>query len=145
MTAPPVYLDECVDCELAPRLVQRGFVVTTAAAQGMVGASDEEQLAYATQHDWVILTHNRRHFQREHHEYVRQHRPHSGIIILPQRCTFDRLELRAAMMLDWITTESAEYQSRLFLWNDLQLQLTHGLQLAGYTASEVKQVLGQSP
>jgi len=64
---------------------------------------------------------------------------------LPQRCTFDRLELRAAMMLDWITTESAEYQSRLFLWNDLQLQLTHGLQLAGYTASEVKQVLGQSP
>ncbi len=49
------------------------------------------------------------------------------------------------MMLDWITTESAEYQSRLFLWNDLQLQLTHGLQLAGYTASEVKQVLGQSP
>src|SRR4051812_783567 len=79
------------------------------------------------------------------HEYVRQNRPHGGIIILPQRGTFERLELRAAMMLDWIASESASYQSRLFLWNDLQLQLTHGLQLAGYTASQIKEVLGQSP
>lgn len=145
MTAPSVYLDECVDCELAPRLAQRGFVVTTAVAQGMVGASDPEQLAFATQHDWVILTHNRRHFQREHNEYVRQQRQHTGIMILPQRGTFERLELRAAMMLDWISGESAPFQSRLILWNDLQLRLTRGLQLPGYTASEIKQALGQNP
>jgi hypothetical protein len=144
MTAPPVYLDECVDSELAPRLVQRGFVVTTAVAQGMVGASDPEQLVYATQHDWVILTHNRRHFQREHNESLRQQRPHSGIIVLPQRGPFERLVLRAAMMLDWISSEAVPYQSRLFLWNDLQLRLTHGLQLPGYMASEIKQALGQS-
>ena len=59
MTAPRVYLDECVDCELVPRLGQRGFVVTTAVAEGMVGATDPEQLAYATQLGWAILTHNR--------------------------------------------------------------------------------------
>src|SRR3954462_12169382 len=116
MTAPRVYLDECVDCELAPRLGQCGFVVTTAVAEGIVGATDPEQLAYATQLGWAILTHNRRHFPHEHHEYVRQNRPHGGIIILPQRGTFERLELRAAMMLDWIASESASYQSRLFAY-----------------------------
>jgi hypothetical protein len=144
MTAPAVYLDECVDCELAPRLVQRGFVVTTALTQGMVGASDARQLAYATQQDWVILTHNRRHFQREHQEYARLRRPHSGIIILPQRSTLARLELRAAMMLDWLEAHQPEYRSRLFLWNELQLQFTQGLQLAGYTADDLREVLGHS-
>jgi hypothetical protein len=111
----------------------------------MVGATDAERLACATQRDRVIVTHNRRHFQREHNESLRQHQPRGGIIILPQRGTFERLELRAAMTLDRITIESVPCQSRLFLWNDLQLRLAHGLQLAGYTAGEIKQALGQSP
>jgi hypothetical protein len=145
MPAPPVYLDECVDAELAVRLEQRGFAATTAEAQGTVGATDAQQLAFAVQHGWIILTHNRRHFQREHHNYLRLGRSHSGILVLPQRGSLERLEIRAAMMLDWLRAHQIQYQSALYIWNDLQVQLTQGLQLPGYTAQELRRALGQEP
>ncbi len=145
ISAPHVYLDECVDCDLAVRLARRGFVATTTQAQGMVGATDEQQLAFATQNGWAILTRNRRHFQRQHQTYLQQRRPHAGILILPQRGTLDRLELRAVMMLDWIATYSLQHHSALLMWSSLQFLPTRGLQLAGYTSEEIQQALGQLP
>jgi hypothetical protein len=134
-----------VDCELAVRLVRRGFTATTAQAQGMIGATDSQHLAFANQHQWAILTHNRRHFQREHQTYLRLGLPHSGILILPQRGGLDRLELRAVMMLDWISTYALEIRSSLFTWTDLQLRLTQGLRLPRDSPADVREALGQRP
>lgn len=84
MPRPSVYLDECVDHALVAVLRARGFMVTSAQTEGTVGVSDEEQLAYAAQHDLVILSHNRRHFWRWHARCATAGRPHAGIVILPQ-------------------------------------------------------------
>jgi hypothetical protein len=66
MPSPAVYLDECVDVALAEALHRRGFVAVTTVAAGMVGATDESQLLYATVQGLMLVTHNRRHFRRLH-------------------------------------------------------------------------------
>ena len=145
MPAPPVYLGECVDVALADALQQRGFAVTLARDHGPTGASDEQQIAYATQRDWAILSHNARHFQRWHRTFIEQRRPHGGIILLPETGPLSRLAVRAAMMLDWIGLQG-DHRSRLFKWGQLQLLLTGGYRLPGsaYTEGEVRHALGGS-
>jgi hypothetical protein len=54
------------------------------------------------------------------------------------------LEIRAAMLLDWIALE-ADSRLRLFRWNELQRWLIQGHRLAGYSEAEVRLALGQSP
>ena len=66
MPAPPGYLDECLDLALAPGLRGRGYAVTAAREAGQLGLEDDAQLAYATAHDLVIVSHNARHFLRWH-------------------------------------------------------------------------------
>lgn len=50
MAPPPVYLDECVDYNLADALRKRGFSVTTVFDEHTEGLDDERQLAYAASH-----------------------------------------------------------------------------------------------
>ncbi len=45
-----VYLDECVNHAVIPSLRQRGWSVTTAQAEGMGTASDDEQILNETPH-----------------------------------------------------------------------------------------------
>ncbi|MBI2322114.1 MAG: DUF5615 family PIN-like protein [Chloroflexi bacterium] len=120
----------------------RGFTVTSAPAEGTVGVSDEDQLAYAAQHDVVILSHNRRHFLRWHARWATAGRPHAGIVILPQTSVLPQLTVRAAMMLDWIAGQG-EWRSRLFLWGDLQRRFTQDFRLGGYSEAEIRLALGQ--
>jgi hypothetical protein len=138
---PAVYLDECVDHHLVVRLRQRGFTATSALAQQMIGASDEEQLNYAAQRNWAILTHNKRHFQRWHRRFQELGRTHSGILVLPPSPLL-RLELRTAMLLDWIDTRPVE-PSPVWLWHDLQVWLNQGNNLPGYRDSEIRFAIGR--
>jgi hypothetical protein len=130
-----VYLDECVDVQLAEALRQRGFIAATTLAAERLRASDEEQLIYASDHDLMMLTHNRRHFRRLHYLFQRQNRAHAGSILLP-RMPLPLLTLRAAMMLDWIATLD-DHHSRLFAWGALQDLLERGFRLHGYSEDEV--------
>ncbi|MBI3968965.1 MAG: DUF5615 family PIN-like protein [Chloroflexi bacterium] len=125
------------------RLEARGFQVRTTRAAGMLGAEDGEQLAYATRYDLLILSHNKRHFQNWHRTYQAQGREHGGIVLLP-RTILEVLELRAAMMFDWVGTLPL-YRSQCLLWNDLQQKLILGLRLEGYSEAEIATVLGRSP
>ncbi|MGH2354561.1 MAG: DUF5615 family PIN-like protein [Chloroflexota bacterium] len=118
---PPGYLDECVDYALAPSLRRRGFTLHAAVELGTEHLSDDEQLRFAAGQGWIILTHNRAHFRRWHARFLATGEVHSGIIGLPQRQHFSRLELRAAMMLRWIADQ--DHRSRSFNWNDLQQEL----------------------
>jgi hypothetical protein len=144
MPAPTVYLDECVDQDLAASLRARGFGATTTRDEGMSGAGDEQQLQFATQRGWTLISHNKRHFQRWHRVFQQQGRTHSGIILLP-KSPLPRLELRAAMTLDWIDQQAHPIGSSLLLWNDVQQWLNQGRMLRGYSRQEIQEATGQAP
>ena len=50
------HLDESVSNSIAKGLRMRGIDVTTSPEEGLIGASDEEQLAYALSQGRVVLT-----------------------------------------------------------------------------------------
>jgi predicted nuclease of predicted toxin-antitoxin system len=138
-----IYLDEYVNHAVVPYLRQRGWDITTAQAEGMGTASDEEQLNYATSRGWVLLSTNERDFGTLHLEFRKTKRQHSGIIIIPQRNS-PRFFVRAAMMLDWIKDESLETGNRLFRWNDLQQRLIGKYMPEGYSEAEIALALGRT-
>lgn len=141
MPAASIYLDECVDHGLVPLLQRRGVRVTTAQAAGALGLDDEAQLELATRLGLAILSHNHRHFQRLHAAFESAGKPHAGIVSIPDS-GLARLEVRAAMMLDWLDG-LPDMRSRLCRWNDLQAELTGGLVLSGYSDAEVAIALGR--
>lgn len=139
-----VYLDECVNRAVIPSLHQRGWRVTTAQAEGMGTASDDNQLRYATRNNWLLLTTNERHFVQWHVAFQERRWPHSGIVAIPQRNS-SRFFIRCAMMLDWINAEFPDPRNTLFRWTDLQQRLNSGYFLDGYTAEEISLALGRVP
>jgi len=52
----PVYCDESIWIPVADGLRRRGWTVYTAREQGTLGDPDEEQLRYANENDWLLLT-----------------------------------------------------------------------------------------
>lgn len=142
MPGSPVYLDECVPHMLAEALHERGFFVASAAEVGNAGLNDSQQLSYAADRGWVLVTHNRNDFQRLNIAFRRDGIPHSGIIVLPDSPPFERLVIRAAMMLSWIQTLPSP-DSQLFKWGHLQERLVQGYRLPGYSESDVRNVLGR--
>ena len=129
-----LYLDECVDHRLARFLIERGHEVLTAQAAGMLGAADDEQLRFAARRDLLILSHNQRHFRAWHARFLREDAAHSGVLLVPFS-PLPLLELRTALLLDWIATIDA-HRSRLFRWTDLQQVLAGGYRLPGYTEEQ---------
>jgi len=142
MPAPPAYLDECIDRPFCEDLRTRGFDLLTASDAGQLAATDATRLAYATRLGRVLITYNRAHFVRHHHEFRLRGLEHSGIIVLPQTPPLSRRVLRAAMMLDWLGDR--EYRSQLLTWGAFQQELIRGLRppLDQYTEADVRQALG---
>jgi len=52
----PAYCDESVWVPVADGLRQREWEVHTASEEGTLGRTDREQLAIATDNDWLLLT-----------------------------------------------------------------------------------------
>jgi hypothetical protein len=140
---PPAYLDECVRQRLVIPLRARGITITSAREARTSGDDDAAQLAYATQHDLLLITHDTRGFRRLHASYLRQGRPHGGIALVPYGPA-PLVEIRVAMLLDWIAT-FPDRRSRLFRWHDLQQWLIQGNRLPGYSEADVQLALGRSP
>lgn len=143
MTAPPVYLDECVDHRLATALSERGFTVATARDAALLQMSDEQQLVFATSRDSLIITHNQRDFYQLHRAFQTQNRSLAGIILMSESAPLKRLTLRVAMLLDWIAT-MPEYRGQIFRWGAFQTLLDNGLLLPPYTGSDLDFVRGRS-
>ena len=143
MSIVGVYLDECVNHAVILSLRQRGWSVTTAQAEGMGTASDDEQLRHATRNGWLLLTTNERHFVQWHTVFQERGWPHSGIIAIPQRNS-PRFFIRCAMMLDWIAVEFPASRDQLFRWADLQQQIIGGYILTEYTEAEIAIALGRA-
>jgi predicted nuclease of predicted toxin-antitoxin system len=51
-----LYFDEHMSRRVADALLQQGFQVVMAVDVGMGGKEDEEHLAYATQHELIMVT-----------------------------------------------------------------------------------------
>jgi hypothetical protein len=71
-----LYADENFTYPVVEKLRQLGHDVLTAQEDGNVSTPDPDILARAHQLGRVVLTHNRRHFERLH----RQGMDHSGIV-----------------------------------------------------------------
>ncbi len=74
------HLDENVSHAIAEGLRRRGIDVRTTPEEGLIGASDEEQLAFALAQNRVIFTHD--------DDFLRLHQAgvaHAGIIYCRQR------------------------------------------------------------
>lgn len=66
-------------------LRSRGVTAITAVEAGLSGGPDEEQLAYATERECVLYSHNASDFNRLHTEWIRAGRDHAGMILAPQQ------------------------------------------------------------
>lgn len=73
------HLDENMNPVLAVGLRQRGVDVTTSAEMGLLSATDEEQLAFASRQSRVLVTHDRDFLRLAAHEAT-----HAGIAYCDQ-------------------------------------------------------------
>ena len=80
-----VYLDEDVNVLIAELLRSKNFKSLAVSEAGRRGKSDAEQLDYATQSGYAILTHNRIDFEEPARDYFGSDKTHRGIIIAVRR------------------------------------------------------------
>jgi hypothetical protein len=90
----------------------RGLDVLTTIDAQRRGATDRDQLAFATQQGRTIYTFNVRDFARLHREYLLQGIDHGGIIVLPdQRYSIGEKIRRLARFIGIVT--AAEMVNRM--------------------------------
>ena len=106
-----LYLDENIDVLVAAVLRARGFDVVTTHERHKTGASDPDQLSFATAEARCIVTHNRDDFVLLHTQYVNNNQAHMGIIVAAMRRPGDIAE-RIAHLLDTFTAD--EIAGQLF-------------------------------
>lgn len=76
----PLYCDDRIWLPVADGLRRRGWTVHTARDQNKLGEPDREQLSYAVENDWVLLT-----FDDDFLSLVeRSGLEHAGIIYIQQ-------------------------------------------------------------
>ncbi|GIX00146.1 MAG: hypothetical protein KatS3mg111_3478 [Pirellulaceae bacterium] len=83
MSPVRLYVDEDA-CELAVimGLRARGVDLLTTLESGRVGASDEDQLAFAAIEQRTLYTFNIRDFARLHWDWLQRGSDHSGIVVI---------------------------------------------------------------
>ena len=101
------HLDEHCDPAIAAGLRRQGIDVTTTPEAGLIGATDEQQVAYALPAGRVLFTSDR--------DYLRLHargEPHAGIAYCHQQ-TRNIGEIIDGLILIWEVFEPAEMANRV--------------------------------
>lgn len=107
-----LYLDE--DAQrggLVKALRERGVDVQTANEALMSHRDDDEHLDYATAQGRVLYSFNVGDFNHLHAEYIRQNKPHAGIILAPQQKFSVGEQLRRLLRI--INSRSAEQMQNM--------------------------------
>lgn len=104
-----IYTDEDVAGLVAILLKVRGIDVTTTPEQEKLGASDYEQLVYATSLNRCLLTHNRVDYEALHLQFVSEDKQHSGIMVAPRKNSYEVAQ-RAMILLDGLTADKITNQ-----------------------------------
>ena len=84
-----------------------GFKAVTAREAGQLGKEDREQLAYATPHSMVLLSHNRVDYEILAREYYEAGMHHGGIILAVQHSPY-LLARKVLSVLDKFTADEIE-------------------------------------
>lgn len=108
---PKLYLDENIQGSLLAQLRRQGIDVLAPADAGMLGASDDQQLAYAAAQQRAILTFNVRHFERVHAEYLMAGREHWGVLLSKEE-SIGVLVHRLLRLVNTLSAEDLKNQSR---------------------------------
>ena len=114
-----LYLDEDVPVAVAGLIAAAGHAAQTTVALGRLGRWDADQLAYATDRGWTIVTHNRRDYHALHEAWLtwsprwREPRPHAGILTLDQGHRLAASDyasaIRALLAVDALTLANRTY------------------------------------
>jgi len=106
-----LYLDEDVDVLVADLVRARGFSVTTTQEAGRKQKTDDDQLAYATNQQQVLVTHNRVDFEELAQQYFAGGKSHSGIIIAVRRAPYE-IAQRLLVILNHVSADEMSDQIR---------------------------------
>ena len=81
---PKLFLDEDMHSGLVSAFRLRGVDAVHVRDLGREGFSDKEQLIEATKLGRALVTFNQKDYTQLHIEWLKQNRPHSGILMGPQ-------------------------------------------------------------
>jgi hypothetical protein len=85
------FTDEDVYGAIAPNLRAAGFDAVSTPETGRLGSSDPDQLTWAAQQGYVLVTFNVADFARLHHDWLTQNQHHAGLTVSDQRPIGDTL------------------------------------------------------
>ena len=102
-----LYLDEDVHVRVASIVRGHGYEVDTARGEGMLGAGDEDQLAFAADNERVLVTHNRVDFEILARRYFEEGRSHSRIVCAVRRPSHECARRLMALLNDRTAAEFA--------------------------------------
>ena len=74
-----------MDSDLVAALRSRGVAVVTPVDSGLIGKTDEEQLAFAVSRGCVLYTFNICDFYGLHEQWLNARREHAGLILASQQ------------------------------------------------------------
>ena len=143
---PRVLVDEDFPVPVARALRERGpFAVEIAAEGELHGAADEALVDYAAARGAILISHNQRDRAR-FRACVQVWRARGNdtfcVLFLPRDADDRRLLLRTLLLLDWYIARPLPKPETL-IWNDAAQALIHAYRPAGYSADDIRYVLGQ--
>ena len=100
-----IYCDEDVDVLLKPLLEAKGFKVLTTFGEKNLGNTDSQQMSHALSKGYLLLTHNRIHFERLYGELIAKGTNHHGLIIAGKRNVYE-LARRISRVLSGYSQDS---------------------------------------
>ena len=104
MSPIKVYFDEDVHHLIAHALSLRSRNTLTTVEAGRAGTSDLQQIQFAAENGYVIISYNSSDFPRLHYEIMNAGNHHAWIIVATQ----DKLGANARALLSLLSTFSAE-------------------------------------
>jgi predicted nuclease of predicted toxin-antitoxin system len=96
-----LYLDEDISPRVSEILRMNGTDAVSAHEKGMLGASDEEQLAFAVAEDRAMVTRNRDDFVILTVQAFEALKPHKGLIIVPHTIPGSDFGLLATLLMKY--------------------------------------------
>ncbi len=94
-----LYLDEDIPAAVAPALRRHGLDVVTTVEAGNGGASDPEQLEWASRQGRTMVTRTARDYIPLARTRLQEHRAHPGIILVPARYRGNQVHAITAALL----------------------------------------------
>ena len=99
-----LFLDEDVDTDLVAPLHAKGYEAHCVRDMGLLHLSDPEQLAFASERGWTVVTHNTAHFKYWHGQWLQENKAHAGIIV-SKRMEIGRMLRALFNLLDRISAD----------------------------------------